>query len=190
MMNTPNRLTLLRILLVPAFMFFLLWGGCPHNYLIAGLIFGLASLTDLVDGKLARKNNQVTDFGKFMDPIADKLLICGAFAAFLQLGLSNAWMLIIVLAREFLVTSLRLVVVANGGRVVAANMWGKAKTVSQMVAVIAVMLMQELLYLGWLPAGFPALLVGDLLLWVSVALTAVSGAVYLWQNRKFVNVLK
>lgn len=188
-MNTPNKLTLLRIVLVPVFMAFLLWVDCPHNFLIAGLIFGAAAITDSIDGKMARKNNQVTDFGKFMDPIADKLLIAGALAALVELGLCSSWVLIIVLAREFLVTSLRLIA-ATGGKVIAANMWGKIKTATQMVAVSVIFAMYEAVYLGWIPAGFPVDVIGDILLWISAAATLVSGVIYVWENRKLVNTAK
>ena len=188
-MNTPNKLTLIRIVLVPVFMAFLLWPDCPHRFLIAGLVFGAAALTDLFDGRLARKNNQITDFGKFMDPIADKLLIAGALAAVIQLGLCSAWVLVLILAREFLVTSLRLVA-ASTGKVIAANLWGKVKTITQMVAVIGVFVLQEGAYLRWLPSWMPLVLIGEVLLWLSAAATVISGGVYLWQNRKFINTAK
>ncbi len=188
-MNTPNKLTLIRIALVPVFMAFILWEGCPHNDLIAGLIFGAAALTDLFDGKLARKNGQVTVFGKFMDPIADKLLISGALVAFVQRGLCSAWIVIIILAREFLVTSLRLIAVGEG-KVLAANMWGKVKTVTQITAVVVVFLLQETAYLGWLPEWLPYGAVGTGLLWISAVATLLSGAMYLWENRSLVNTAK
>lgn len=188
-MNTPNKLTLIRIIMVPVFMAFILWDTCPHHYLIAGLLFGAAALTDMLDGRLARKNGQVTTFGKFMDPIADKLLISGALVAFVQQGLCSAWIVIIILAREFLVTSLRLVA-AGEGKVLAANMWGKVKTVTQIVAVVLVFLMQEISYLGFMPDWFPVIAAGEGLLWLAAVATVVSGAVYLWENRSLVNAAK
>lgn len=188
-MNTPNKLTMLRMILVPAFVAVLLWEGCPHRFLISGLIFAVAALTDLFDGKIARKRNLVTDFGKFMDPIADKLLICAAYAAFLQLGFCSAWVMILILAREFAVTSMRLVA-ASSGKVVAANLWGKAKTVSQMAAVGVVLLIQELLLLGWLPGWFPSAIVQSAVIWISVVLTVVSGVIYLRDNKKFIDPSK
>ena len=188
-MNTPNKLTILRILLVPVFVGVLLWEDCPHRFLIAGLVFGAAALTDMFDGQIARKRNIVTDFGKFMDPIADKLLVCAAYAVFIELGMCSAWVIILILAREFAVTSLRLVAV-GGGKVIAANLWGKVKTVSQIVAVIAVMLIQELCYLNWMPVWFPVDLLQQLLIWFSVVLTVISGVVYLLQNKKFIDVAK
>ncbi|MGI6260951.1 MAG: CDP-diacylglycerol--glycerol-3-phosphate 3-phosphatidyltransferase [Acutalibacteraceae bacterium] len=188
-MNTPNKLTMLRMVLVPVFVAILLWEGCPHRFLISGIVFGIAALTDLFDGKIARKHNLVTDFGKFMDPIADKLLVCAAYIAFVQLGYCSSWVLILILAREFAVTSMRLVA-AGSGKVVAANLWGKAKTVSQMVAVGIVLLVQELLLLTWLPGWFPAAAVQSAAIWISVVLTVVSGVLYLRDNKKFVNPSK
>ncbi|MBQ3969286.1 MAG: CDP-diacylglycerol--glycerol-3-phosphate 3-phosphatidyltransferase, partial [Clostridia bacterium] len=138
-MNLPNKLTLLRIILVPFFVASILIEELPFHYLIALVIFSVASITDMLDGKIARKYNMVTDFGKFADPLADKILVISAFACFVQLDIINAVFIILVLFREFAVTSIRLVAVENG-KVVAANMWGKAKTVSQMTAVIVVLL--------------------------------------------------
>lgn len=189
-MNTPNKLTLLRIIMVPFFMAFLLWTDCPHNYLIAGLLFGAAAITDCIDGKLARKHNQITDFGKFMDPIADKLLVCGALVAMVELGLCSSWVVIVVLLREFLVQSLRLMAAAGDGKVIAANMWGKVKTVTQMIAIIAVMAFQEGVYIGLFPDGNLMTLLGEILLWISAAATLISGVVYLKQNINFVKNTK
>lgn len=188
-MNTPNKLTMLRMVLVPVFVAILLWEGCPHRFLISGLVFAVAALTDLFDGKIARKQNLVTDFGKFMDPIADKLLVCAAYVTFVQLGYCSAWVVILVLAREFAVTSMRLVA-ASSGKVVAANIWGKAKTVSQMIAVGVVLLMHELLLLGWMPGWFPVAIVQNTVIWISVVLTVVSGVVYLLDNKKFIDPSK
>ncbi len=188
-MNTPNKLTMLRMVLVPVFVVILLWEGCPHRYLISGLVFAVAALTDLFDGKIARERNLVTDFGKFMDPIADKLLVCSAYVAFVQLGYCSAWVVILILAREFAVTSMRMVAASNG-TVVAANIWGKAKTVSQMIAVGVVLLIQELLLLGWMPGWFPVSLVQSGVIWISVVLTFISGVVYLLDNKKFIDPSK
>ena len=134
-MNLPNKLTLLRILLTPVFMLLLLW-QFPHHYLAALLVFIFASVTDLLDGRLARKHQQVTDFGKFLDPLADKMLTTAALLGFivLNIGVGTVWVAFIVMLREFLMASLRLVAVDNG-RVIAANAWGKVKTVCQMAAI-------------------------------------------------------
>lgn len=188
-MNTPNKLTMLRMILVPVFVAILLWEGCPHRFLISGVVFAVAALTDLFDGKIARAQNLVTDFGKFMDPIADKLLVCAAYIAFVQLGYCSAWVVILILAREFAVQSMRLVA-AGSGKVVAANIWGKAKTVSQMIAVGVVLLIQELFLLGWLPALFPSAIIQSIVIWISVILTVVSGVVYLMDNKKFIDPSK
>lgn len=179
-MNTPNKLTLLRILLVPVFLVFLLIPAIPYRYLIAAVLFIIASVTDLIDGHLARKNNQVTNFGKFLDPLADKVLVVSALVAFVQLNLSPAWIPIVVIAREFLVTSLRLVA-SGGGVVIAANIWGKAKTNSQIIAIVAVMLCAAF--------GWPAI-IGMVLLWICALFTVVSGLQYLWAYRKHIDTTK
>lgn len=176
-MNTPNKLTVARIILVPLFMVFLLAGKIPFHMLWAAACFIVASLTDLIDGKLARKNNQVTTFGKFLDPLADKLLVTSALVCFVQLGYADAWVTMIIIAREFLVTSLRLVA-AGGGTVIAANIWGKSKTVSQMVAILAVMFFH-----GFGPAPAVLNMAGTILLWVAAALTVISGVQYVWLYR-------
>ena len=135
-MNLPNKLTLLRIILVPFFIIAMLV-NFPFHYLVAGCIFGIASVTDTLDGKIARSRNLVTDFGKFADPLADKILVLTALVCFLQVGLLGSFgaiPVIIVLFREFAVSGIRLVA-ASSGKVVAANIWGKIKTVSQMVGI-------------------------------------------------------
>lgn len=185
-MNLPNKLTVFRIFLVPAFLVALLVPQIAHRFLLAALIFALASFSDHLDGKFARKYNLITDFGKFADPLADKILVISALIAFVQLQLIGAVAVIIVIAREFMVTSIRLV--ASGkGKVISANFWGKAKTVSQFFAILAVLILQ---YLGGIGvfAGFSRefLLAGQIAIWISVVLTVISGAVYLWQNREFI----
>lgn len=125
-MNLPNKLTMLRILLIPVFMVFVEWDSLPGHILWAFVIFVAASLTDFVDGYIARKNNMVTDFGKFMDPLADKILVTAALVYFIPLGLAPAWVVILILAREFLVTSLRLIA-AGKGIVIAADKWANIK---------------------------------------------------------------
>lgn len=179
-MNLPNKLTIARIVMIPFFVVFMLWNGLPHRYLVALIIFAIASFTDMLDGQIARKYNLVTDFGKFMDPIADKLLVCAAYITFVQIGVCSSWVVILILAREFAVQSLRMVA-ATGGKVIAANYWGKIKTVSQMIATIFVMLLLELQTI--LPTTFPAALLCNVLIWISVLLTVISGVVYLMQNK-------
>lgn len=133
-MNLPNKLTILRIIMIPFFvLFMLLDGGVSHTYrYIAAVIFILASFTDLLDGKIARKYNLVTNFGKFMDPLADKLLVCSGLICFVGLGQLPAWFVIIIISREFIISGFRLVA-SDNGVVIAASYWGKFKTVSQMI---------------------------------------------------------
>lgn len=195
-MNTPNKLTLLRIILVPFFVAVLLL-DFPHHFLVAGLVFGLAAITDCIDGKLARKNNQITDFGKFADPLADKILVISAFVCFVQMGIIGAIPVIVVLFREFAVTSIRLLA-ASSGKVVAANIWGKLKTVSQIVAVVAIIVFHyglELITMGVIPAGNEILaflqnivyIIDNVLVWVTVVFTLISGIIYIKQNKEFLN---
>lgn len=180
-MNLPNKLTLLRIVLVPLFVLFLLVNSIPFNYLWALLIFIGASVTDFFDGYYARKYNMVTDFGKFADPLADKILVTSAFCCFIQLGIIGAVPVIIVLFREFAVTSVRLIA-ATKGTVVAANMWGKAKTVSQIVAIIATIFFKLLVQFGLTIAEPIFNVIIAVCIWVSVLLTIISGVVYLKDN--------
>lgn len=145
-MNLPNKLTVLRILLVPIMViigFFNIPGeflNVPTKMWILDLIFIIASITDQLDGHLARKNNQVTNFGKFLDPIADKILVVAAMIMFVEMGRLPAWVPIIVIFREFAVSGYRLITVQNNGKVIAANIWGKIKTVTQMIAIILMFL--------------------------------------------------
>lgn len=196
-MNLPNKLTLFRIILVPFFVAVLLIPGIPHHYLWAGVLFGIASLTDHYDGMLARKYNQVTTFGKFLDPVADKILVISALVCFVALNLAPTWCVLLIIAREFMVTSLRLVAV-DSGRVIAANNWGKVKTVSQIIAISVIFLLQyiqELAAAGILPQGIlggagMANLAGDLFLYVAVFLTVLSGVVYMKENIGVINTMK
>ena len=135
-MNLPNKLTVLRVIMVPFFVFFMLTGvGGAANKWIALIIFCVASLTDMLDGKIARARNLVTNFGKFMDPLADKLLVCSAMVCMIPLGKLQAWFVIVIIAREFIISGFRLVA-ADNGIVIAASYWGKFKTTFQMIAVI------------------------------------------------------
>ncbi len=191
-MNLPNKLTVLRICMTPFFLVALLY-NFPHHHLVALLIFAAASLTDMIDGNIARSRNLITDFGKFLDPLADKMLTTAAFLGFIQLNLGKGivWITFIVLIREFLITSLRLVS-AGKGTVIAANIWGKAKTVSQMAAIILTIFGQYLLYL--LPENIVLTLCVDLItnisLWISAVMTVISGVIYLVQNGKYIDPKK
>ena len=190
-MNLPNKLTVARILLVPFFVAALLI-DFPLNNLAALALFGAASITDLLDGKIARKHGLITDFGKFADPLADKILVISALLCFVQLGLCDCVAVIIVLFREFTVTSIRLIA-ASKGKVIAANIWGKVKTVTQMVAIICVLVMQIVLDIGALGVALPCCLrcifywTGEGLIWVSTLFTIISGIIYVKQNKHFIS---
>jgi CDP-diacylglycerol--glycerol-3-phosphate 3-phosphatidyltransferase len=173
-MNLPNKLTVLRVCLIPFFVAVLLAEGGANQMLriIANIIFIIASLTDLLDGKIARKYNLVTNFGKFMDPLADKLLVSSALICLIQLGQLPAWVVIIIISREFIISGFRLVA-ADNGIVIAASYWGKFKTTFQMIAVILMIF------------NFPALhLLTTIILWIAVALTIISLIDYVVKNSK------
>lgn len=183
-MNLPNKLTLLRVFLIPFFLLFM-YLDIPFHYLIALVIFSAASITDALDGKIARARNLVTNFGKFLDPLADKVLVISALAVFTEIPEIHvgAVPLIIISAREFMVSGLRLLA-ANSGVVVAAGMWGKLKTAFTMVAVIASMVWLSICYdFGFsLPSAMVTAVdsvIIPVLIWISTALTIISGAVYL-----------
>lgn len=191
-MNLPNKLTLLRIILVPFFIIAMLV-NFPFHYLVAGCIFGVASVTDTLDGKIARSRNLVTEFGKFADPLADKILVLTALVCFLQVGLLGSFgaiPVIIVLFREFAVSGIRLVA-ASSGKVVAANIWGKIKTVSQMVGISVIFAMQvvlEVLNAMKVSTGFITEVfyyIGNGLIWLSTVFTLISGIIYLKDNISF-----
>ncbi len=169
-MNVPNRLTILRMLMVPLFMVVYMLDSIPYHSALAAAIFVLASLTDWLDGYLARKNNIVTNFGKFMDPLADKLLVTGALLCMIEKDIVAFWIVMIILSREFIVTGLRLVAVTKG-IVIAAGKLGKLKTVVQLLAIITAMIAREQFVI-------------DILMYLSAFLTALSGVVYIVENRK------
>ena len=204
-MNLPNKLTLTRILLVPVFMVFVsltslsgIAAGSfqPTYYLVAGIVFAAASFTDFLDGHLARKWNMVTDFGKFADPLADKLLTTVAFIYMMRDGVCSPVVLCIILAREFAVSGLRMVAAgAKDGKVIAANMWGKVKTVLQMLSIIFYFFGMSIASMSATGAeqGVRQILVISIsmvLCWLVAAVTAISGIKYLWDNRSFINTAK
>ncbi len=191
-MNLPNKLTIARIIATPIFMLCLLW-EFPFHYFVAMLIFIAASLTDMFDGKYARKHNMVTDFGKFLDPLADKMLTTAAFIGFLAkgIGASIVWILFIVLFREFMVSSIRLIAVSSGGKVIAANMWGKLKTVAQMTAIIYALFAEGVISLFEIPLLTSIMhIFTDLFLWISAVLCVISGVIYLKDNISFIDPKK
>ena len=191
-MNLPNKLTVLRIILTPIFMLTLVW-QFPYHYIVALFVFIFASLTDFFDGKIARQQGIVTDFGKFLDPLADKMLTTSAFLGFIALGIGDGavWIAFIVLFREFLVSSLRLVAVSSGGKVIAANIWGKLKTVTQMVAIIYAIAAEQFIQFVDIPVLTLVLRsVTTVFLWISAVICIISGAIYLIDNIKFINSSK
>lgn len=192
-MNLPNKLTILRILLVPIMIAALLI-PFPHHVLVAGLIFGAASVTDCLDGQIARKRNLITAFGKFADPLADKILVIASLICFVALKWCDPILPIVVLFREFAVTSVRLVA-ASKGNVVAANFWGKLKTVTQIIAIAAIFAMQyfiELCAMGIIPlntALFAGIffIIGEVLLWITGVAAIISGLIYILQCKEYIS---
>ena len=188
-MNLPNKLTMLRIILVPFFVLFMTLGDSAAFKLIALVIFVVASLTDMLDGKIARKYNLVTNFGKLMDPLADKVLVMSAMICFVALKITTAWIVIVILAREFLVTSLRLIA-AGEGTVIAADKWGKIKTVTQMVWIIWTILWLCVIGFGVFNGDADhsraiwGYILSDLLMYASVFFTLLSGFNYIYKNKQ------
>lgn len=173
-MNLPNKLTTLRVIMIPFFVFFLLWQNGENRTfrMIALALFIIASLTDLLDGKIARKYNLVTNFGKFMDPLADKLLVCSALICLIELNALPAWMVIVIISREFIISGFRLIA-SDNGVVIAASYWGKFKTTFQMVSVV-------LLILDISALAF----VTTICVWIALLLTIVSLVDYIYKNHK------
>ena len=178
-MNLPNKLTILRVILIPFFVFFLIspFFDGYGNY-IALAIFIIASLTDMADGKIARKYNLVTNFGKFMDPLADKLLVCSAMICLVDLKLIPVWVVLIIIAREFIISGFRLVA-SDNGIVIAASYWGKFKTVSQMIMIILMIMdIQNTVFQGIL----------TLFVVIAVALTIISLVDYIAKNKSVLSM--
>lgn len=172
-MNLPNKLTVLRVIMIPVFLVFLLTdcAGDASKY-IAAAVFVLASLTDMLDGRIARKYNLVTNFGKFMDPLADKLLVCSALIAFVELGYLPSWIVIIIISREFIISGFRLIA-ADKGVVIAANYWGKFKTTFQMIMTILLILQLDYPYADTVEWIF---------VYIALALTVISLVDYIYRN--------
>lgn len=175
-MNLPNKLTLLRIIAIPVFIVVLMMG---HRY-TATVIFIAAALTDMLDGHIARKYDLVTNFGKLMDPLADKLLVMAALVCLVDLGNVAGWMVIVILAREFAVTGLRQVAAAEG-IVIAAGATGKIKTITQMIAI-------PLLLLDNWPCRYIGVPLDEIFLWIAVAMTIISGVEYIAKNRQLLSM--
>ncbi|HCA30376.1 MAG TPA: CDP-diacylglycerol--glycerol-3-phosphate 3-phosphatidyltransferase [Ruminococcaceae bacterium] len=191
-MNTPNKLTVLRIVLAPLFLLLMML-DFPFHFFLAVIVFVIAALTDLFDGKIARSQGLITNFGKFLDPLADKMLTTAAFLGFLVTGQLDVWAVMLVLTREFMVTSVRLIA-AKDGVVVAASFAGKAKTVAQFISIIYMVIALE--FSTWqttVLSGYALpnavfnipLLIGRVLIWISVILTVISGIKYVWELRHY-----
>ena len=170
-MNIANKLTLSRMIMVPFFLVAVYFEKDSQVLPISAMIFAVASFTDFLDGYLARKYNLITDFGKFMDPLADKVLVVAALAVLVEMNLIPAWMIVLIITREYAVSILRAIA-ANTGQVIAASQGGKAKTVSQIIAVL--MLLLNIKY-------------GIYVMWIAVILTFVSGMDYLMKNKKLIS---
>lgn len=187
-MNLPNKLTILRIVLTPVFLLLFLNEAIPANYIFALIVFVSAAVTDLADGKIARKRNIITDFGKIADPIADKILTTSVLLCFMQMGLCSIWIVLIVLAREFAISAIRINA-ASQGLVIPANIYGKIKTVCQMVFSILIMIFiildKENIY--FVPYYD---IISAVLLWIMAILTIVSGVIYIKDSSKIINFSK
>ncbi len=195
-MNLANKLTLFRVILVPVFLVFMGAEAIPLRYLWALVVFGIASLTDMLDGKIARKYNMITDFGKFLDPLADKVLVAAALVCFVEQGWTYAWVVAVILMREFAVSGVRLVAASSEKkRVIPANIWGKLKTAFTMVAIVVILLMAavgqlfppEMLSAQWVLAEA---VIRDTLMYVACLLTVISGVIYIRDYWEFIDPKK
>lgn len=186
-MNLPNRLTIIRIILTPVFLAVFL-SNIPNHFLWGLIIFAIGSFTDFLDGKIARKKQIVTVFGQLADPVADKILTTAALLALMQNGLCNIWIIMIVLLREFTITSFRLVATAQG-IVIPANIYGKLKTVSQMVFSLVIMLLAHLAEKG-ITGELNIPLISNGLLWITAVLCVISGVIYVKQSIKLIDFSK
>lgn len=198
-MNTPNKLTIARMIATPVFMATMIF-DFPYHYLVSLVLFIAASLTDMIDGKMARKYNLITDFGKFLDPLADKMLTTSAYLGFIcmyadkpAICLQITIITFFVLFREFMVSSIRLVVVSSGGKVIAANIWGKCKTVSQMAGIIFALFAYTLIKdFGIANTAFVNTcdIIICALFWASAVLCIISGAIYLFASKEYIDPSK
>lgn len=196
-MNLANKLTLIRIILVPVFLVFIAVKNLPYGSIIATLIFIIASITDQLDGYIARSRNQITNFGKFMDPLADKLLVTSALISLVELQLIPAWAAIVIIAREFAVSGLRTIA-ASEGKIIAASWWGKIKTVIQIIAIILLLLqvniinspgIKELVLENSFLSNFFRY-VPNIFLYLAVVITILSGIDYFIKNKKVIDTYK
>lgn len=183
-MNLPNKLTIIRILLVPVYVG-LMYFDNPVSYWAASFVFAAACLTDFLDGMIARKTNQISTFGKLMDPIADKLLVMSALVLLTFQHKMPAWVTIIMLAREFIISGFRLVAIGEG-KIISADIFGKIKTVIQMLFIMLAMLLLPVAN-GYQPLGQNGALIVSIVMYISLGITLLSGILYVWKNR---NLLK
>ncbi|MCH5205617.1 MAG: CDP-diacylglycerol--glycerol-3-phosphate 3-phosphatidyltransferase [Oscillospiraceae bacterium] len=188
-MNLANKLTMFRVIIVPFFVVFMSVAAIPYRFLWALVLFALASITDLLDGKIARKFNMVTDFGKFLDPLADKVLVAAALICFVELGWTYAWVVFVILTREFLVSGIRLVAASSDKKaVIPASIWGKLKTAVTMAAMVVILIFGVLIDdFGIIGGEFPAQIVRDVLMYLSALLTVISGIKYVYDYRAYIN---
>lgn len=175
-MNLPNKITIARVFMIPVFLFFMLTDFLTYGKYIAVAVFIIACLTDALDGYIARKNNLITNFGKFMDPLADKLLVCSALICFVELKLIPAWIIIVIISREFIISGFRLVA-SDSGVVIAASYWGKFKTISQMVMSILLIINIDNTLFNTLEQIF---------IYLALMLTVISLIDYLWKNKSVI----
>lgn len=185
-LNLPNKLTLSRMIAAPIYLALMLLDFKDH-FLVAAIVFALASITDFFDGKLARKYDQITVFGKLCDPVGDKMLFLAAILAFMKYDCCSVWVIMIVISREFIITSLRMVAIEQGV-VIAAGFWGKLKTACQMIFTVIIMVLMQF----GLPSSAPFSVsqVSNVLMWVLALLTVISGVKYLLDSRKLVDFSK
>ena len=192
MLNAPNKITIFRIFLIPILIILLLVTSISNRFFLALIVFLVASFTDHLDGKLARKYGQITTFGKFLDPLADKMLVMSAFICFVDLNLISSVPVIIILLREFLVTSMRLVAMSSG-KVVAANIWGRTKTVTQLIAIIVILVSQcfstKIANLSYNELNFISS-INNFFVWISVFFTVFSGYIYMKENFYIIKTTK
>ena len=188
-MNVPNALTITRIVLTPVVLAAYML-NFPAHFLVATILYFIAGMTDFFDGKIARSKNLITNFGKFADPLADKMLTTAVYLALISNGYCNIWILFIILFREFGISSIRLVAAAQGV-VIPANMWGKVKTFSMMVFTGFIFLLLSLQFdFGVLPASFPLHTLSSVLLWITAIVTAISGVTYIIEGAKVIDFSK
>lgn len=191
-MNLANKLTMFRVITVPFFVFFMSAEFVPLRFLWALILFALASITDMFDGKVARKYNMVTNFGKFLDPLADKILVAAALICFVELKWTYAWVVFVILAREFLVSGIRLVAASSDKKIVIpANIWGKLKTAVTMIAIVVILILAVIIE-DFGIAISPEIwqITRDILMYLSALLTVISGVVYCYDSREFIDPSK